>query len=198
MENEKVIKIVIAGGDYAEVYAPFHRSKEENDEKIKRGMLSRLGMKKEEIDRVIDSIEVEPDDGVDGRFDDGPYTPVKLVKTIYKEPLIIPTLEPEPIPKLEGEPSRKSRQTMLQQFYGDREAETKRIKTFDRFKSHVAKKTIDTYHEEGTKRKIEVYTIEDYPEKEQDSDELLLDGYQTRLERLSRAHQRDFSSYERE
>lgn len=198
MENEKVIKIVIADGDYAEVYAPFHRSKEENDEKIKRGMLSRLGMKKEEIDRVIDSIEVEPDDGVDGRFDDGPYTPVKLVKTIYKEPLIIPTPEPEPIPKLEEEPSRKSRQTMLQQFYGDREAETKRIKTFDRFKSHVAKKTIDTYHEEGTKRKIEVYTIEDYPEKEQDSDELLLDGYQTRLERLSRAHQRDFSSYERE
>lgn len=197
MENEEVIKIVIADGDYAEVYAPFPGSKEENDEKIKRGMLSRLGMKKEEIDRVIDSIEVVPDrGGADGMFDDGPYTPVKLVKTIYKEPPTIPI--PDPNPEPEKEPSRKPRQTMLQQFYGDRAAEAKRIKTFDRFKSHVAKKTIDTYHEDGTKRKIEVYTIEDYPGKEQDSDELLLDGYQTRLERLSRAHQKDFSPYERE
>ncbi len=197
MENEEVIKIVIADGDYAEVYAPFPGSKEENDEKIKRGMLSRLGMKKEEIDRVIDSIEVVPDrGGADGMFDDGPYTPVKLVKTIYKEPPTIPI--PDSNPEPEKEPSRKPRQTMLQQFYGDRAAEAKRIKTFDRFKSHVAKKTIDTYHEDGTKRKIEVYTIEDYPGKEQDSDELLLDGYQTRLERLSRAHQKDFSPYERE
>ena len=197
MENEEVIKIVIADGDYAEVYAPFPGSKEENDEKIKRGMLSRLGMKKEEIDRVIDSIEVVPDrGGADGMFDDGPYTPVKLVKTIYKEPPTIPI--PDPNPEPEKEPSRKPRQTMLQQFYGDRDAEAKRIKMFDRFKSHVAKKTIDTYHEDGTKRKIEVYTIEDYPGKSQDSDELLLDGYQTRLERLSRAHQKDFSPYERE
>ena len=197
MENEEVIKIVIADGDYAEVYAPFPGSKEENDEKIKRGMLSRLGMKKEEIDRVIDSIEVVPDrGGADGMFDDGPYTPVKLVKTIYKEPPTIPI--PDSNPEPEKEPSRKPRQTMLQQFYGDRAAEAKRIKTFDRFKSHVAKKTIDTYHEDGTKRKIEVYTIEDYPGKEQDSDELLLDGYQTRLERLSRDHQKDFSPYERE
>lgn len=197
MENEEVIKIVIADGDYAEAYAPFPGSKEENDEKIKRGMLSRLGMKEEEINKVIDSIEVVPDrGGADGMFDDGPYTPVKLVKTIYKEPQIIQILDPNPEP--EKEPSRKPRQTMLQQFYGDRDAETKRARTFDRFKSHIAKKTIDTYDENGTKRKIEVYTIEDYPEKSQDSDELLLDGYQTRLERLSRAHQKDFSPYERE
>lgn len=197
MENEEVIKIIIADGDYAEAYAPFSGNKQDDDEKIKRGMLSRLGMEKEEIDRIIDSIEVVPDrGGADGMFDDGPYTPVKLIKTIYKEPPIIPI--PIPNPEPEKEPSRKPRQTMLEQFYGDRDAETKRIKTFDRFKSHVTKKTIDTYHEDGTKRKIEVYTIEDYPGKEQDSDELLLDGYQTRLERLSRAHQRDFSPYERE
>ena len=125
MENEEVIKIVIADGDYAEVYAPFPGSKEENDEKIKRGMLSRLGMKKEEIDRVIDSIEVVPDrGGADGMFDDGPYTPVKLVKTIYKEPPTIPI--PDSNPEPEKEPSRKPRQTMLQQFYGDRAAEAKR------------------------------------------------------------------------
>ena len=200
MENEEVIKIVIADGDYAEVYAPFPGSKEENDEKIKRGMLTRLGMKKEEIDRVIDSIEVVPDrGGADGMFDDGPYTPVKLVKTIYREPPIPPFPDPEPEPEEpEKDPARKPRQTMLQQFYGDRGAEARRVKTFDRFKSHVTKKMIDTYDEDGTKRSIEVYTIEDYEGKAQDSDELLLDGYQTRLERLSRAHQKDFSPYERE
>lgn len=200
MENEEVIKIVIADGDYAEEYAPFPGSKEENDEKIKRGMLTRLGMKKEEIDRVIDSIEVVPDrGGADGMFDDGPYTPVKLVKAIYREPPMPPfsDLEPES-EEPEKEPARKPRQTLLQQFYGDRAAEAKRVKTFDRFKSHVIKKMIDTYDEDGTKRSIEVYTIEDYEGKVQDSDELLLDGYQTRLERLSRAHQKDFSPYERE
>lgn len=200
MEKEEVIKIVIADGDYAEAYAPFPGSKEENDEKIKRGMLTRLGMKKEEIDRIIDSIEVVPDrGGADGMFDDGPYTPVKLVKTIYREPPMPPFPDPEPEPEEpEKEPARKPRQTMLQQFYGDRAAEEKRVKTFDRFKSHVTKKMIDTYDEDGTKRSIEVYTIEDYEGKAQDSDELLLDGYQTRLERLSRAHQKDFSPYERE
>lgn len=199
MENEEVIKIVIAEGDYAEAYAPFPGSKEENDEKIKRGMLTRLGMKKEEIDRVIDSIEVVPDrGGADGMFDDGPYTPVKLVKIIYREPPIPPF--PDPVTELEPEkePAREPRQTMLQQFYGDSFAEARRVKTFDRLKSHVTKKTIDTYDEDENKRSIEVYTIEDYEGKAQDLDELLLDGYQTRLERLSRAHQKDFSPYKRE
>lgn len=199
MENEEVIKIVIAEGDYAEAYAPFPGSKEENDEKIKRGMLTRLGMKKEEIDRVIDSIEVVPDrGGADGMFDDGPYTPVKLVKTIYKEPPTISIPDPELELEPEKEPSKEPRQTMLQQYYGDRKAEARRVKTFDRFKSHITKKMIDTYDENETKRKIEVYTIEDYEGKAQDSNELLLDGYQTRLERLSRAHQKDFSPYKRE
>ena len=115
MENEEVIKIAIADGDYAEVYAPFPGSKEENDEKIKRGMLTRLGMKKEEIDRLIDSIEVVYErGGTDGEFDDSPYTPVKLVKTIYREP---PTIViPDPVPEPEKEPERPPRQTMLQQY----------------------------------------------------------------------------------
>ena len=193
--EKEVIEIVIADGDYAEAYAPFPASKEENDEKIKRGMLTRLGMKKKDIDKVIDSLEVVPDrGGADGMFDDAPYTPVKLVRKIYKVPKPIRQLEEKP----DKEPPQKPRQTMLQQFYGDRNAEAKRIKTFDRFKSHIAKKTINTYDEDGTKRSVEVLTIEDYAGKENDSDELLLDGYQTRLERLSRAHQKDFSPYKRE
>lgn len=203
MQNEEVMKILIAKGEYAEVYAPFPGSKEENDEKIKRGILTRLGMKKEEIDRIIDNIEVLPDrGGADGRFDDGPYTPVKLVKTIYSEPPFVPNPPfSDPDPEVGEENERKDikpRQTMLQQFYGDRSAEARRVKIFDRFKSHVTKKLINTYDENGNKRSIEVYTIEDYEGKKQDSNELLLDGYQTRLERLSRAHQRDFSPYKRE
>lgn len=200
MENEKVMEvIVIAEGDYAESYAPFLGSKEENDEKIKRGMLTNLGMNEEQIDKVIDSIEVVPDKGgADGMFDDSPYTPIKLIKTIYNEPPIPSLYEEAYTPQPEKQPAKEPRQTMLDQFYGDREAETKRIKTFDRFKSHIIQKSIDTYDEEGQKRKVEVYTVEDYPEKENDSNELLLDGYQTRLERLFRAHQRDFSPYERE
>lgn len=198
MENEEITKVVIADGDYAEVYAPFPGSKEENDIKIKNGMLSRLGMPKEEIDKIIDTIEVVSNrGGADGMFDDGPYTPVKLVRTIYKEPQMPQFCEPE-LEETEKDSARKPRQTMLQQFYGDKAAEARRIKTFDRFKSHISKKYIDTYNEDGTKRRIEVYTVEDYKGKEEDSDELLLDGYQTRLEKLSRAHQKDFSPYERE
>ncbi len=193
-----VVKIVIADGDYMEAYVPFPTSKENDDEKVKRGMLSRLGMKSEEIDSVIDSIEVEFDNGADGMFDDGPYTPVKLVKTIYNEPPLIDIPQLESIPEQDKENSRKPRQTMLQQYYGNKEAEATRVRAFDRFKSHVVQEEIDVYNEDGTKRKIQVYTIEDYKEKSQDSDELLLDGYQTRLERLSRAHQRDFSPYQRE
>lgn len=198
MEKEE-IRIVVADGDYMEAYAPLPRDEKAADDKVKRGMLKSLGMKDEEIARIVDSLELEFVAGADGMFDDGPYTPVQLVKVIKKEPPIIEIPDPEPVdPEEPKEVAQKPRQTMLQQYYGDRSAERRRKATFDRFKSHIKKKTIDVYDEDGTKRETEVYTIEDYQGKSQDSDELLLDGYQTRLERLSRAHQRDFSPYKRE
>ena len=200
-EKDEVIELVIAADEYYEIYSPFRtNTKEEGDNKVKRGILKARGMKDEEIDRIIDYIEVQPDrGGADGMFDDGPYTPVMLVYKLRREPPIIEVPDPiQPEPEIELEPAREPRQTMLQQFYGDREAESRRNKTFDRFKSHVKKKTIDVYDEDGTKRQAEVYTVEDYEGKEQDSNELLLDGYQTRLERLSRAHQGDFGPYKRE
>lgn len=201
-EKNEVIEIVIARDEYMEVYSPFRTSEQEANEKVKRGILKARGMKDEEIDRIIDSLEVQFDrGGADGRFDDGPYTPVMLVLKLRREPPVVEVPEPIPLPPElapELEPTREPRQTMLQQFYGDRQAEARRNKTFDRFKSHVKKKTIDVYDENGTKRQAEVYTVEDYEGKAQDSDELLLDGYQTRLERLSRAHQGDFSPYKRE
>ncbi len=197
MGKREVVKIVIADGEYMETYAPFPASKEENDKKVKKGILTHLGMKSEEIDEIIDSIEVEFDKGTDGMFDDGPYTPVKLVRKIYNEPTQIDIVDPI-LKQEEKEEGKSPRQTMLQQYYGDREAESRREKTFDRFKSHIVQKEIDVYSEDGKKRKVQVYTIDDYVGKAQDSDELLLNGYQTRLERLSRAHQKDFSPYQRE
>lgn len=196
MEKEE-IRIVIADGDYMEAYAPFPGDVKATNDKVKRGMLKNLGMKEEEIARIIDSLEIEYVAGADGMFDDGPLTPIQLVKVIRREPPIIDIpdpVEPEP-PK---EKAQKPRQTMLQQYYGDRGAEARRKKTFDRFKSHVKKKEIEVHDEDGSKRKVEVYTVEDYAGKSQDSDELLLDGYQTRLERLSRAHKGDFAPYKRE
>ena len=199
-EKDEVVELVIAEDEYYEIYSPFRtKTKEEGDNKVKRGILKAKGMTDEQIDRIIDYIEVQPDrGGADGMFDDGPYTPVMLVYKMHKEPPVIEIEDPIPLPPEELEPAREPRQTMLQQFYGDRGAEARRNKTFDRFKSHIKKKTIDVYDEDGKKRQAEVYTVEDYPGKEQDSDELLLDGYQTRLERLSRAHQGDFSPYKRE
>lgn len=197
-EKKETTEIVIASGEYMEAYAPFPGTKEENEQKVKRGILARLGMKQDEIDKLINSVEIEFDNGgADGTFDDGPYTPIKLVKKIYKEPNIDIDFESDLNPEKNPE-INKPRQTMLQQYYGDKKAEDRRNKIFDRFKSHVIQKEIDVYDEDGNKRKIKVYTIEDYEGKEKDSNELLLDGYQTRLERLSRAHQRDFSPYKRE
>lgn len=199
-EKDDVVEIVLARNEYYELYSPFRGNPQEMDDKVKRGIMKNMGMKEEEINRIINSVEIQADrGGADGMFDDGPYTPVMLVLKLRREP---PEIEvPDPIPPMpdpELDPAREPRQTMLQQFYGDRGAEARRNKTFDRFKSHIKKKTIDVYDEDGTKRQAEVYTVEDYPGKEQDSDDLLLDGYQTRLERLSRAHKGDFSPYKRE
>lgn len=199
MEKEEKVKIIIASGDYYSAYGPFTGNQYEDDRKVKRGMLKYAGMKEKEIEKIIDSLEIEMDyGGADGMYDDGPLTPIRLVKNIGIEPPLPPLPPPPPPPEPEKEDAREPRQTMLQQYYGDRDAERRRIKTFDRFKSHITKKIINTYDLEGKKRKVEVYTIEDYEGKSKDSDELLLDGYQTRLERLSRAHQKDFSPYERE
>ncbi len=197
MEEDDVIKIVVADGEYMETFAPLPRNKKEADNKVKRGMLAGIGMSEEEIDRVVDQLELQFDDGVDGLFDDGPLTPVVLVRIIRREPQSI-DIPKQYIPEPELELEEKPRQVMLQQYYGDRSAERRRRKTFDRFKSHVVKKPIEIYDTEGKKRTVQVYTVEDYEGRTEDSNELLLEGYSTRLERLSRAHEGDFSPYERE
>lgn len=198
MDEKEVLKITIADGEYMETYAPFQNGKENNDEQVKRGMLANLGLKKEEIDRLVNTVELEFDSGANGEFDDGPYTPVRLVKKVYNEPkpVDVKYIEGEPLPDKEkpGQPRR----TMLEQYYGDSKKERERIKRFDRFKSHIVQKDIETYSEDGQKRMVKAYTVENYSEKRSDANELLLEGYQTRLERLSRAHQQDFSPYDRE
>ena len=132
-EKKETTEIVIASGEYMEAYAPFPGTKEENEQKVKRGILARLGMKQDEIDKLINSVEIEFDNGgADGTFDDGPYTPIKLVKKIYKEPNIDIDFESDLNPEKNPE-INKPRQTMLQQYYGDKKAEDRRNKIFDRF-----------------------------------------------------------------
>ena len=197
MEEKEVVKIVISNGDYREIYEPLSRDPKEADDKIKRSILSKKGMSEEEIESIIDQIDVESEPGVDGNFDDGPYTPIVLVRNIRREPedvtLDAPVLE-EQNQKSEQEP----RQVMLKQYYGDRQAEKQRRETFSRFKSNIIQKPMKIYDKDGKQKVMNIYTIRDYYGKSQDSNELLLDGYQTRLEKLSRAHQRDFSPYERQ
>ena len=189
--DEKRIEIEIFK-DYYEIYSPFPQDPKEAENKIKREMMKKAGFSDKEIDRFIDIFELQYD-GADG-FEDNPYTSVSLVKIIDREP---PGGGPKPPPEDdEKEPSQKPRQTMLQQYYGDRKAEANRREKFARFKSHIVQKSIQAYDKDGKSKTIQVYTIDDYPEKEEDTDELLLYGYSTRLERLSRAHQGDFAPYE--
>ena len=182
--------------DYYEIYSPFpHQDPKQVEDKIKREMMKKAGYSDDEIDMYSDIFDLQYD-GADG-FEDNPYTAVSLVKIIDRESPGAGPKSPPPEEKIK-EPPQDPRQTMLQQYYGDRKAEANRRKKFARFKSHIIQKPIKTYDKDGNSKTIEVYTIEDYPEKEADTDELLLYGYATRLERLSRAHQGDFSPYEAE
>ena len=195
MEGKETVKIVIAD-DYMEIYAPLPRDPKEADKKVKIGMLKKAGLDEEQIEALIDLVEIEFDGGADGRFDDGPYTPIKLVMTIDREK----PEEPIEIPEDEEEKPQdvEKRQTMLKQYYGDRKLEARRREIFARFKSHIVQKPVTVYDRDGNPKEMTLYTIEDYDKREKDSNELLLDGYKTRLEKLSRAHQGDFSPYERQ
>lgn len=196
MKNNDIKKVTIIDDEYIEAYAPFPDDPKEAEEKIKRGILKRNGLTDSEIDRVIDSLEIEyTKGGSDGMFDDFPMTPCKLVKPVQtiEPPPPPPPLPPQPPKdKKVDEPS----QIMLQEYYGDREAEKDRRERFKRFKSHIGKKTIDVISKDGEKRQIEIYTVEDYPEKGEDTDKLMLNGFSTRLEKISRAHEGDISLYE--
>ena len=194
MDKDKIEIVVYE--DYDEIYAHFSQDPKEAEDKIKRGMMKKIGFSDAQIDSLIDTYILKYD-GLKA-FEDNPYTPVKLVKVFEKDP---PEGDPIPPPVPEDEkkdPAQSPRQIMLQQYYGDKEAEANRRKKFARFKSHIVQKPIKTYDKDGKSTTIQVYTVEDYPEKETDTDELLLSGYATRLERLSRAHQGDFSPYEAE
>lgn len=198
MKDDKVV-IVILDDDYMEAYRPFPNGIENLDDYVKRKMLERAGVSKEIIDRIVGDLELDYKEGADGMFDDGPMTPIRLIKIIKREPSIPPEPPigiPDPPELSEEDEAQKPRQIMLKQYYGDRKAETTRRKVFSRFKSHIVQKTIKVYDKDGSSRDVQVYTVEDYPERKNDSDELLLDGYSTRLERLSRAHQKDFVPYE--
>lgn len=196
MKNKKTFVIV-----ENESYTQFRGPWEEDDRKIKRDILERREMSSEQIDKVIDRLELVisagSDDGMDGMYDDAPYTTVSLLMHVNEEPDVIqqPEFRPEPQNEREAQPPRR---TMLDQYYGNSKANKQAKKAFKRFKSHITTKSVETYDREGHPKNIKVYTVDDYAGREHDSDLLLLDGYNTRLERLSRAHAGDFSPYEAE
>ena len=199
MANENVIKIILTQDDYYEAYAPFSKDEQEVEDRIKRAMLKKEGWTDEQIDSVIDQLEIDYVAGVDGQFDDGPYTPIRLVRN-FQVDIPVPPPIPTPIPQEpeKGEEDKEPEQIMIKQFYGDRAAERDRKKRFERFKSNIVKKPVKVYDLDGKESTIEVYTVGDYPQKKEDTTKLMLEGYATRLERLSRAHQKDFSPYERQ
>jgi len=175
-----------------------HTPDEEPDlnRKVKKNMLKKKGLSSEEIEKMVDSLDLVFDQGgVDGEFDDMPYTPCKLVKRIFIEPPSFSDIidaEPEPQEKDKG-----VSQLMLQQYYGDADKERERNAAFKRYKSHIGKKNIEVFDDKtGEKRTIEIYGITDYVGKAKDTKELRITGFETRLEKLSRAIQGDFSLYE--
>ena len=98
MANEKVIKIILTQDDYYEAYAPFSKDEQEVEDRIKRAMLKKEGWTDEQIDSVIDQLEIDYVAGVDGQFDDGPYTPIRLVRN-FQVDIPVPPPIPTPIPQ---------------------------------------------------------------------------------------------------
>lgn len=194
---KKSFDIVLLDGEYMELYTRTPDEEPDLNRKVKKGMLKKIGLSDEEIEQVVDSVELQFEQGgVDGEFDDTPYTPCRLVKKVS----IDPPQPPQPPSSIDDEPEEPPKgvsQLMLEQFYGDSRKERERNAAFSRYKSHIGKKNIEVFDEEtGDKKTIEVYGVLDYDGKSKDTRDLRITGFETRLEKLSRAIQGDFSLYE--
>lgn len=198
MENNsnKSFNIVLRDGEYMELYTRPYNDEPDLNRRVKKRLLENMGLSAEEIETVVDSVDLEfTAGGADGEFDDMPYTPCRLVKKIHFEP--ITPVEPTPFEPEEAQESLPVSQLMLEQYYGDAKKERSRNEAFKRYKSHVGKKTIDVFDEKtGETRSMEIYGVLDYTGKANDTRELRITGFETRLEKLSRAVNGDFSLYE--
>lgn len=87
--------------------------------------------------------------------------------------------------RIENEYLRR-RDDMLAKFYGDKDYEREYLERSERFKSNE----IDI-----TRAGITYKTIRDYPEREEDEKFLLLDGYKSAIERMTRFDAGDTSVY---
>lgn len=101
---------------------------------------------------------------------------------IPSDPSLTYTLDND---RIENEYLRR-RDDMLAKFYGDKDYEREYLERSERFKSNE----IDT-----TSGGITYRTIRDYPEREDDEKFLLLDGYKSALERMTRFDAGDTSVY---
>lgn len=198
MENDfskKEYDIVLMDGEYMELYTRTPDDEPDIHRRAKKGMLQKMGLSEDDILKVVDSLElVTEHGGADGEFDDMPYTPCKLVKRISISP---PTMSQVINGTPEEEKEQEVSQLMLEQYYGSHKKERARNEAFKRYKSHIGKKNIEVYDEStGQKKSMEVYGVLDYTGKTQDAHELRISGFDTKLEKLSRASQGDLSPYE--
>ena len=133
MDNtRKEFDIVLLDEEYMETYSYFPDDEPDLNRKVKKGMLQKIGLTKEEIEKVVDSVELEFDQGgADGEFDDMPYTPCRLVKKLSFEPFVE---TPQPVYEEHEEKEKGVSQLMLEQYYGDATKERERNAAFKRYK----------------------------------------------------------------
>lgn len=146
-------------------------------------------------------------DGAEG-YDDGVYTPFRIVRVIpsmsiewpqqkrkiQKSKEVPEEQEEEEVEKPPREQDKQ--QDMLDKYYGNKEKEKQYIIRMRRFKSHIVDREFEYENQDGEKVKTTYKTVEEYPEKAKDEKFLKLEDYAYKLERLSRAEAGDISLYE--
>ena len=178
------------------------------NEALKLRVFGNMGYSKKDAMSLArdNSIQIREGDGaIDtdteyGDLSDFVGSPFSIVKVVEPKPeRVIPRRikrrgSNDEIVPINGE--NKKRQTMLDQFYGNPDAEKDREERFARLKSHIVEKEQKIITKDGQSKTIKIKTIEKYDKREEDTFELNLEGLRTKLERLSRAEQGDLSIYE--
>lgn len=167
-----------------------------NKQIIKYLLKDHFKMDDSQISSIIENLEFDYISGGSNdanAIDDEPITIVNLVYVVNKTPPVPPKIVEE-IP--ESKPLVPDK-TMLKIYYGDKKAEKDRSERFKRYKSHIVKTPRKIYDKDSDSfKEVEVYTVEEYEGKAADTQALMIEGFSTRLERLSKANLGDFSEYE--
>lgn len=211
--SESFIKRMLQGNNLSEekINALVNDQSFGFQEALKFSIFRRMGYTNQEAENLARDKSLVVKDGVGaidanteyGDFSDFPVSPF----TIYKDiEIVTPPIDhnedgrikqnPDPQKEKSEEAFKEKRQSMIDQYYGNKDAEKERRKRYKRLRSHIGTKEINVIDKDGNKRKLTIKTIEDYPERKEDAKRLNLEGLKSKIERLSRAEQGDFSVYE--